>query len=183
MRALMLDFQPRPRSTPLGWSLLACGVVLTLTCTIIAQHLNGEAEQQQGHLQTTQRVLSGDTSTGSKVSLTPAETREQAQNLAEMRKVSQQLRRPWERLFATLEAMPRDDIALLSLTPDARKGQIRISAEAKDLEAMLDFHQRLEATDELSDVSLLSHEIVTNVPEQPVRFNLSATWEIGDANP
>lgn len=181
MRALMLDFQPRRRSTPLGWSLLAGGVLLALTCTLIQQHLSTEAEEQQGHLQTTQRVLSGDT--GVKSNLTPAETREQAQNLAEMRKVSQQLRRPWERLFATLEAMPRDDIALLTLTPDARKGQVRISAEAKDLDAMLDFHRRLEASDELSDVSLLSHEIVANVPEQPVRFNLSATWEIGDANP
>lgn len=181
MRALMLDFQPRRRATPLGWSLLAAGVTLALTCIVIQQHLSTEAEQQQGHLQTTQRVLTGDT--GTKVVLTPAETREQAQNLAEMRKVSQQLRRPWERLFATLEAMPRDDIALLTLTPDARKGQVRISAEAKDLDAMLEFHRRLEATDELSDVSLLSHEIVANVPEHPVLFNLSATWEIGDANP
>ena len=58
---------------------------------------------------------------------------EQAQNLAEMRKVSQQLRRPWERLFTTLEAIPHDDVALLTLTPDARKGQVRISAEAMDL--------------------------------------------------
>jgi Tfp pilus assembly protein PilN len=181
MRPLMLDFQPRRRSSPLGWSLLVGGVVLALTCIVIQKQVSGEAEQQQGHLQTTQRVLTGDT--GSKVSLTPAETREQAQNLAEMRKVSQQLRRPWERLFATLEAMPRDNIALLTLTPDARKGQVRISAEARDLDAMLDFHRRLEACDELSDVSLLSHEIVANVPEHPVQFNLSATWEIGDANP
>ena len=181
MRPLMLDFQPRRRSSPLGWSLLVGGVVLALTCIVIQQQVSCEAEQQQGHLQTTQRVLTGDT--GSKVSLTPAETREQAQNLAEMRKVSQQLRRPWERLFATLEAMPRDNIALLTLTPDARKGQVRISAEARDLDAMLDFHRRLEACDELSDVSLLSHEIVANVPEHPVQFNLSATWEIGDANP
>lgn len=181
MRALMLDFQPRRRASTLGWSLLAGGGVLVLTCIVIQQHLSEEAEQQQGHLQTAQRVLTGDN--GSKLSLTPAETREQAQNLAEMRKVSQQLRRPWEQLFATLEAMPRDNIALLTLTPDARKGQLRISAEARDLDAMLDFHRRLEASDELSDVSLLSHEIVANVPEHPVQFNLSATWEIGDANP
>ena len=181
MRPLMLDFQPRRRSSPLGWSLLAGGVVLALTCIVIQQQVSGEAEQQQGHLQTTQRVLTGDT--GAKVNLTPAETREQAQNLAEMRKVSQQLRRPWERLFATLEAMPRENVALLTLTPDARKGQVRISAEARDLDAMLDFHRRLEACDELSDVSLLSHEIVANVPEHPVQFNLSASWEIGDANP
>ncbi len=181
MRALTLDFQPRRRSGPLGWSLLAAGVVLTLACVFAQQHLDEQSSQQQGHLQHAQRELTGDS--GTKVGLTPAETREQAQNLAEMRKVSQQLRRPWERLFAMLEAMPRDDIALLALTPDARKGQVRISAEARDLEAMLEFHQRLEASDELSDVSLLSHEIVANVPEHPVQFNLSATWEIGDANP
>ncbi|CAI8808467.1 Pilus assembly protein [Pseudomonas sp. IT-P12] len=181
MRALNLDFQPRRRSGPLGWSLLAMGGGLALGCLVMSQHLGEQVEQQQGHLQTTQRVLTGDS--GAKVELTPAQVREQAQNLAEMRKVSQQLRRPWESLFAMLEAMPRDDIALLTLTPDARKGQVRISAEAKDLEAMLDFHRNLEASDELSDVSLLSHEIVANVPEHPVQFNLSATWEIGDANP
>lgn len=181
MRALNLDFQPRPRSGPLGWSLLGCGVLLALLCLGVQQHLDAQAELQQGHLQTTQRQLTGDSA--SKSTLSPAETREQAQNLAEMRKVSQQLRRPWERLFAMLESMPRDDIALLSLTPDARKGQVRISAEARDLPAMLDFHKRLEASDELSDVSLLSHEIVVKSPEQTVQFNLSATWEIGDANP
>lgn len=181
MRALDLDFQPRRRSGPLGWTLLVVGGVLAVSGLVISQQLGEQVEQQQGHLQTTQRVLTGDN--GTKVSLTPAETREQAQNLAEMRKVSQQLRRPWENLFAMLETMPRTDIALLTLTPDARKGQVRISAEAKDLEAMLDFHRNLEASDELSDVSLLSHEIVANVPEHPVQFNLSATWEIGDANP
>ena len=181
MRPLMLDFQPRRRSGPLGWSLLGGGVVLALVCLVAQHHLDEQASQQQGHLQHAQRALTGDT--GSKVTLTPAETREQAHNLAEMRKVSQQLRRPWERLFAMLEAMPRENVALLTLTPDARKGQVRISAEARDLEAMLEFHQRLEASDELSDVSLLSHEIVANVPEHPVQFNLSASWEIGDANP
>ena len=181
MRALTLDFQPRRRSGPLGWSLLVAGVVLAVACFLAQQHLDDQASQQQGHLQHAQRELTGDS--GSKAGLSPAETREQAQNLAEMRKVSQQLRRPWERLFAMLEGLPREDIALLTLTPDARKGQVRISAEARDLEAMLAFHQRLEASDELSDVSLLSHEIVANVAEHPVQFNLSATWEIGDANP
>ena len=47
MRALMLDFQPRRRSSPLGWSLLAVGVVLALTCIVIQQHLSVEVDQQQ----------------------------------------------------------------------------------------------------------------------------------------
>ena len=61
MRALNLDFQPRRRSGPMGWSLLAVGVVLTLGCILVQQHLSDETAQQQGHLQTTQRVLTGDT--------------------------------------------------------------------------------------------------------------------------
>ena len=72
---------------------------------------------------------------------------------------------------------------VLTLTPDARKGLLRISAEARNLEAMLEFHRLLEASDELSDVSLLNHEIVAQSAEHPVQFNLSATWEMGDANP
>ncbi|MGV8918046.1 MAG: PilN domain-containing protein [Pseudomonas sp.] len=181
MRPLTLDFQPRRRSGPLSWCLLLLGVALALGCFVAQQHLDLQAQQQQGHLQHAQHVLTGDN--GGKLELTPAETREQAQNLAEMRKVSQQLRRPWERLFAMLEALPRNDVALLTLTPDARKGQVRISAEARNLEAMLEFHRELEASGELADVSLLNHEIVAQVPEHPVQFNLSATWEIGDANP
>ena len=50
MRALMLDFQPRRRSGPLGWSLLAVGVVLSLICVLVQQHLSDQTAQQQGHL-------------------------------------------------------------------------------------------------------------------------------------
>ncbi|MHA6194984.1 pilus assembly protein [Pseudomonas wadenswilerensis] len=181
MRPLRLDFQPQRRAVPLGWGLLAAGGLLALVCLAGQWYLGSQIADQQGHLHTTRRALTGDND--SALDASPAQTREQAQNLAEMRKVAQQLRRPWERLFATLESLPRKDIALLSLTPDARKGQLRLTAEARDLEAMLDFHRRLEASDELSDVSLLNHEIVVGVAEHPVLFNLSATWEIGDANP
>ena len=60
MRPLMLDFQPPRRSSPLGWSLLLAGSVLVLGCVALQQHLSQQAEQQQGHLQNTQRVLTGD---------------------------------------------------------------------------------------------------------------------------
>ncbi|EJT84177.1 hypothetical protein PPS11_24980 [Pseudomonas putida S11] len=112
-----------------------------------------------------------------------AASREQAERLAQMQSVSQQLQRPWQQLFAMLEAQPQDDVALLSLAPDARKGQLRITAEARNLEAMLQYHQRLEASAELSDVSLLNHEVLAAQPEHPVRFTLTATWETGHARP
>ncbi|CAG8863242.1 hypothetical protein PS627_00178 [Pseudomonas fluorescens] len=180
MRALDLEFQPR-RSSPLAWTLLAMGIGLLLVL-LVAQHL-WQAEQQALEAQ----VLRLEQQLGRRpAGSTPQDTtanREQAERLAQMRNVSQQLQRPWEQLFSTLERLPQDDVALLTLTPDARKGQLRISAEARTLEAMLQFHKRLESIDQLRDVSLLNHEINAKQPEHPVQFNLSATWETGNAHP
>ncbi|NBA96734.1 PilN domain-containing protein [Pseudomonas sp. R5(2019)] len=180
MRPLMLDFKPVRRVGPLSWSLLVAGVVLAAGVFFLQQQQDAQLAEQQQRLQAIETHLNGNTA---KRTLSAAQTREQTEHLEQMHEVSKQLRRPWERLFAMLEALPRENVALLSLTPDARKGQVRISAEARDLEAMLAFHKLLEASDELHDVSLLSHEIVAQVPEQPVQFNLSASWEISDANP
>ena len=48
---------------------------------------------------------------------------------------------------------------------------------------MLAFHRDLEASDALSDVSLLNHEMVTEQAERPIRFNLLASWGVKDARP
>ncbi|PWB33913.1 pilus assembly protein [Pseudomonas sp. SDI] len=179
MRRLLLDFQPPRRRLLSGLPLLLGGSLL-LAAVVAQQSLDSRTEALQQRLQHSEQQLG--LRPRSQPSLTSAQRREQAENLAQMRSLSQQLQRPWERLFGMLEALPQDDVALLSLTPDARKGQVRISAEARDLEAMLAFHQRLEASAELHDVSLLNHEIQLKQAEHPVQFNLSASWENGDAH-
>ncbi len=180
MHRLELEFLPR-RNGPLAWSLLALGLGMLLAL-LLAQQL-WQAEQAALEAQ----VLGLEQQLGRRpLSAAPqnsAASREQAERLAQMRIVSQQLQRPWEQLFSMLEGLPQDDVALLTLTPDARKGQVRISAEARDLEAMLQFHKRLESSAELRDVSLLNHEIIARQAEHPVQFNLSATWETGNAHP
>ncbi|MOA00151.1 hypothetical protein D3C78_1194990 [compost metagenome] len=115
--------------------------------------------------------------------LSAGEEKNRAASVAEMRRVTAQMNLPWDGLFATLEGQSRKDVALLSLAPDARKGQLRITAEARNLPAMLAFHRELEASDALSDVSLLNHEIVAEQAERPIRFNLMATWGVKDARP
>ena len=178
MGRLQLDFIP-PRRGPLSWAPLLLGAGL-LAASLAWQP---QLDAQQAQLQ--QQVRQGEQHLGLRArdvpALSPAQSREQAQKLAQMRNLSQQLQRPWDSLFSLLEGLPQDDIALLSLSPDARNGQVRISAEARDLEAMLAFHKRLEASAELHDVSLLNHEILVKQPERPVLFNLSAHWESGDA--
>ena len=178
MRPLELDFQPRRRSA-LVWTLLAAGLVLGLLVACASLWLGSRSQVQEQLLRHSERRLGG----GEAAPLSPAESRAQQAALVEMKRVSAQLRRPWEQLFGMLETLPREDIALLSLAPDARKGQLRISAEARNLEAMLAFHQRLEASAELSDVSLLNHEVKVKQAERPILFNLLATWEVSDARP
>ena len=180
MRRLELEFQPR-RSGPLAWSLLALGSALVASLVLLQYTLQSEQVELEDSVHSLELQLGRRPATAAPQST--AASREQAERLAQMRSVSQQLQRPWQQLFSMLEAMPQDDVALLGLTPDARKGQVRIAAEARNLEAMLQYHQRLEASDELSDVSLLNHEVLAAQPEHPVRFTLTATWETGHARP
>lgn len=180
MRALDLEFQPR-RSSPLAWSLLALGIALLVALLIVQQLWQAERQALEAQVQRLEQQLGR--RPASSAPLDSAASREQAERLAQMRSVSQQLQRPWEQLFDNLEGLPQEDVALLALTPDARKGQLRISAEARNLEAMLQFHKRLESIEQLRDVSLLNHEINARQPEHPVQFNLSATWETGNAHP
>ncbi|MNH12146.1 hypothetical protein D3C76_1037380 [compost metagenome] len=180
MRRLDLEFQPR-RSSPLAWSLLAVGSAVVAVLVLLQQQLQVEQVELEASVHSLEAQLGRRSATAAPQN--SAASREQAERLAQMRSVSQQLRRPWQQLFTMLEAQPQDDVALLSLTPDARKGQVRIAAEARNLEAMLQYHQRLESSAELSDVSLLNHEVMAAQPEHPVRFTLTATWETGHARP
>ncbi|AYG44875.1 pilus assembly protein [Pseudomonas sp. Leaf58] len=180
MRRLDLEFQPR-RNGPLAWSLLVLFAAV-IACLVLLQHTL-QAEQVDLEASVHRLELQLGRRPASAAPLSNAASREQAERLAQMKSVSQQLQRPWQQLFSMLEAMPQDDVALLGLTPDARKGQVRISAEARNLEAMLQYHKRLEASEELSDVSLLNHEVLAAQPEHPVRFTLTATWETGHARP
>lgn len=180
MRPLDLDFQRRPLASPLGWALLAAGLLLAGTLWALQQRIDADRARAAQELA---RLQQGQGGAIHQAPLSKAESLAQQASLAEMRRVSAALNLPWNGLFATLEALPLEDVALLTLTPDARKRLLRITAEARNLEAMLEFHQRLEDSDGLSDVSLLDHEVLVQVAERPIRFNLLATWEVPDGRP
>jgi Tfp pilus assembly protein PilN len=181
MRPIDLDFQHNPVSSVPGWLLLGGGMLMG--ALMLAAHLQTarEAEARGAELQRVEQQLQ---KRGLRQApLSAGDEKVRAASLAEMRRITAQMNLPWDGLFAMLEAQPRKDIALLSLAPDARKGQLRIAAEARDLPAMLAFHRELEESDALSDVSLLNHEMVTEQAERPIRFNLLATWGVKDARP
>lgn len=90
--------------------------------------------------------------------------------------VLRQLTLPWDQLFDTIETVGGKNVALLSLAPDAEKRLVRISIEAKDVAAALDYLRSLEAREIFQDVQLHNHHIQLQDPEKPVRFTLQATW-------
>jgi Tfp pilus assembly protein PilN len=100
------------------------------------------------------------------------------QQIQQANTILQQLALPWNPLFQTLEATPEKDIALLSIQPDVSKHHLRISGEARNLKTLLTYIDHLEASKVLNHVYLTSHEIRTEVTEQPVRFALDANWRV-----
>lgn len=99
-----------------------------------------------------------------------------ALELREARYVAQQLTMPWDELFRSLEAADTPTIALLGIESTSDRQRIQISAEAKNLDAMLRYVKDLEERTIFSDVFLSSHQIQQQDPQRPVRFMLSATW-------
>ncbi len=83
---------------------------------------------------------------------------------------------PWGRLFQTLESADNKNVTLLMLEPDTGKQLVKISGEAKNMAAMLDYIKQLENRDVLGTVYLQSHHVQLQDAEKPVRFVLLAVW-------
>lgn len=185
MNRLELDFRRSPRPRAGGWVLFVVGIALVGTATWAGQRVDAETVA----LETTVRdivaglpeALLDQHPPGAGVK---GNGKEPDSALADMHRVQARIdNRPWQALFTTLESLASDDIALLSLTPDARKRQLRLTAEARDLGAMLAYHRKLEGTAALRDVSLVNHELAEQVQGRPVRFSLVASWVTDHANP
>lgn len=104
------------------------------------------------------------------------DARKQGEAVARSNEVAHELSRRWDRVFLALESAKAPDVALLAIEPDPRKGVLRVTAEAKGKNAMLDYVGRLQAAQSLQRVMLESHEVLSQVPEKPVRFVVTASW-------
>jgi Tfp pilus assembly protein PilN len=90
--------------------------------------------------------------------------------------VRSQLHTPWPNLLKLLEAVPMENIAVLSVEPVAARRQLRLSAEAKNIPTMLDYLAFLQRQPALRHVTLMSHQVQQQAPGSPVRFQIQAQW-------
>lgn len=89
--------------------------------------------------------------------------------------VVRQLTLPWASLVATIEESATQNVAILQLQPDAQQRLLRLTAEARDQEAMLDYLRRLVAAPALADVHVVSHQVQSEDPRRPIQFAVQAS--------
>lgn len=175
MRALSLDFRRQSRPGWIGRMLLvvslAAAAVLALqywqTVDAVAQT---EADiRVRGVARRSQPVLARPAGDAEKT----------AREVKRAREVVFQLGMPWNELFESVESIDAPDVALLGIESDSDKQRVKITAEAKNLDAMLGYLRAIGERPVLAEVYLQSHQMQQQDPQHPVRFVLIATWRVG----
>lgn len=171
MRALNLDYQ-RSVAAPagIGIGVLAAGLALAVAVTVQYWRLSDELSATEARLAQAQRSAPAPRAAGR------IDDKEMQQAVRAASAVAQELSRPWDALFRALENAKTEDVALLAIEPDATKGMVRITGEARQRQAMLDYIARLDKEAVLQDVFLVEHQIQQQVAEKPIRFSLAALW-------
>jgi Tfp pilus assembly protein PilN len=173
MKRLFLDFRRAPPASPAGYAVLAVGLVAAGLA--VASHMELKREAAQFEAESVSAALAGERERPEPL---PIRGRSEKEALDNAKQVVEHLTVPWDRLFGALEAIQEKQVAVLSITPNVQKRQIRVYAEAKTLAAMLAYHRALEESAAFVEVALTEHEVQLQDPEKPVRFNILATWSL-----
>lgn len=167
MRKLRIDFLRKPRPSTGGWLLLLAGIAAVAVLARVQLELSQEHAVQAARLASLQR--------GPGAQLAAADGADDPMVVA-ARQALERARLPWHALFSALESADGADVALLAVTPQPQRRQVKIHAEARHLAAMLAFQRQLALHPSLGQVVLVDHTVVTDAPEKPVRFHISAQW-------
>jgi hypothetical protein len=169
---LDLDFSPARHNRPAGWLLLAVGVVAALVAGVQFQSAQAARMAVASELSATSERLPGAKKKEPARAGPPVDPRvSKAAN-----QIARELQMPWAEMLAALEAVPTPDVALLGVEPSALRHVVRITAEAKNSAAMLDYLQALQAGPQFADVWLSSHLVQAQTPGAPVRFIVQLKW-------
>lgn len=174
-RAPELDFVVRRRAPGwLGWLALAAGCAAAVVAVQHFQSLEDEVD-----------VLRADNRRAARAAEQARVLARREQEDAELRtrfelarKLSQQMAREWQPLFADLEARAAEhgDVALLSIEPDAARGLLRLTGEAKDLNAMFAYAESFAEAMALTAPRIEVFEFKQREGMQVVAFSLRLGW-------
>lgn len=176
MSRLSIDFAARRRLPPgLRWLLAALALGAGLASAHAYLGYRGAAEswelavaEQAGASQLQSQQQRDDAGA--------AREDDTATQLRHLRAMHGRLDVAWIALFTVIEALHRNDVAMLSLSADAATGALAIDAEARDAKAMQDYLAELGTGGYLARVHLVSQLRAAQAPGGALRFTAQAAW-------
>jgi len=171
MRRLDLDYVAAPRRARWpGAALLALSLVVA--AGVVERYRDARAELAA--VEAAQGLVNLDRSS------TKAIPRERLDEETKMvNEVVRQLGLPWARMVAAVERASSADVVVMQMQPDAQQRLLRLTAEAKSRQAMLQYVRRLGEDRALGDVFLVRDEVRTEQPGRPIQFAVQATLREG----
>lgn len=178
MKPVRIDFAPPSlqrtlyRAGPGTWALAALGLGLCAAAAVLGWRLLDQQRADAVRLNAA-RLRAQVPLVAAPVAQAPRISDEKA---AAVNAAVMQLNLPWRALYdAIAEATPAS-IGMLALEPDPRKRSMKITAEAKNSDAMIDYVEQLKRQELFAGVTLIRHEINEQDPNRPIRFQLEAEW-------
>ncbi|KAG8151557.1 hypothetical protein [Burkholderia catarinensis] len=172
MPMLDIDFcRRRARTGTSGVILLGVAVLLWAACGAWLWHAYAENDRARANVEAAQHRTLAQRHVA-KPPPTPAAKLAEKQSQAVLRELTV----PWQTLFSLVEDYPDHDVALIGIDQNPAQGQIRITAEAKNPDAMIAYLKYLQTSVVLREAALNGHLVEDNVPGKPVRFQITAVW-------
>jgi hypothetical protein len=171
MSLLRLDFEQNNRLPMRGFALLGVAIIVLAATFAYFLILTGQVESLES--KTAQAQNRGSQRGG-------AGRLSYADPIREIGNANDVLRRlgvPWDSLFQAVESSAGRQVTLLGLEPDIERRQVKISGEARNFKAVMNYIMQLERQDVFGSVYLQSHEVQQQDPDKPVRFALLAAWK------
>ena len=172
VKPVRIDFSGT-RPAPSGWGLVLFAIGIA-ACTAATWRLSELSVREARAVADVDRARTRMTI---RQPVEPARTSLPETQVTAINSAITQLNLPWLALFESLENVKPKNIVLLSLEPDGKKRVLRILAEAKQADDMLDFVRLLRAQPQFSDAVLLKHDTNLQDPNRPLRFLVEAWWK------
>jgi hypothetical protein len=163
---LQLDFVAPPSRSRLA------GIVVLAAAVGLAAHLVLNYRDTQDRLQQLEAVEAM-ISAPRPVRALPRERLEAEMKAAQA--TVRQLSLPWAQLIDSLERSAMREVAVLHVQPDAQQRLLRVTAETRGEELMLEYLRRVGASG-FAEAHLVSHVVREDDPQRPLQFSLQASF-------